>query len=113
MLFHRTSGHLRNDADDLGGGGGGPVRGAGRPAGSTWTAAACRTSLTYLDPVPGLPTGTVSTVGQVQLVQPVLSIAWAALLLHESLTWPTVIGGIAVLCAAAAAVRTRRTPKET
>lgn len=55
----------------------------------------------------GLAIGPMTTVSQVQLVQPVLSIAWAVLLLGEPLGWPTVIGGAAVILAAGAAVRVR------
>jgi len=55
----------------------------------------------------GLALGPMSQVSQIQLVQPVLSIAWAALLLGEQLTWATVLGGVAVILAAGAAVRVR------
>ena len=49
----------------------------------------------------------MAQVSQVQLVQPVLTIIWAALLLGEELTWPTVLGGLAVILCAAVAVRIR------
>jgi drug/metabolite transporter (DMT)-like permease len=49
----------------------------------------------------------MAQVSQVQLVQPVLSICWAALLLHEQLTWATVLGGAAVIACAGTAVRSR------
>ena len=55
----------------------------------------------------GLAIGPIAHVSQIQLVQPVLSIAWAALLLHEPLTWPTVLGGLAVIVCAGIAVRSR------
>ncbi len=55
----------------------------------------------------GLATGPMAQVSQIQLVQPVLTICWAALLLHEHLGWPTVLGAVAVIACAAAAVRTR------
>ncbi|MGZ0711937.1 DMT family transporter (plasmid) [Coraliomargarita sp. W4R53] len=55
----------------------------------------------------GLAKGPMAQVSQVQLVQPVMSIAWAALILHEHLTWPTVLGGLAVIACAGLAVRTR------
>ena len=55
----------------------------------------------------GLAIGPMAQVGQVQLVQPVLTISWAALLLHEQLTWPTVLGGAAVIACAGIAVRSR------
>ncbi|MFD5277123.1 DMT family transporter [Pseudarthrobacter sp. NPDC058362] len=55
----------------------------------------------------GLAIGPIAQVSQVQLVQPVLSIGWAALLLGEALTWTTVLGGLAVMACAGAAVRVR------
>jgi drug/metabolite transporter (DMT)-like permease len=55
----------------------------------------------------GLAIGPMAQVSQVQLVQPVMSICWAALFLHEELTWSTVLGGIAVITCATAAVRAR------
>jgi drug/metabolite transporter (DMT)-like permease len=55
----------------------------------------------------GLAIGPMAQVSQVQLVQPVLSILWAALLLREALTWPTVLGGAAVVLCAGIAVRVR------
>lgn len=55
----------------------------------------------------GLAIGPMAQVSQVQLAQPVLSICWAALLLHEQLTWPTVLGGAAVIACAGFAVRSR------
>ena len=50
--------------------------------------------------------------GHRQLVQPVLTILWAAVILAEPLTWPTVVGGAAVILCAGLAVRTRLSPKE-
>ena len=55
----------------------------------------------------GLAIGPMTQVSQIQLVQPVMSICWAAVLLHEQLTWPTVLGGAAVIACAGIAVRTR------
>jgi drug/metabolite transporter (DMT)-like permease len=55
----------------------------------------------------GLAIGPMAQVSQVQLVQPVLSIVWAALLLGEKLTWPTILGGAAVIVCAGVAVRIR------
>jgi drug/metabolite transporter (DMT)-like permease len=49
----------------------------------------------------------MAQVSQVQLVQPVMSIAWAALLLGEPLGLPTVLGGLTVVACAALAVRSR------
>ncbi|CDP86748.1 MULTISPECIES: DMT family transporter [Mycolicibacterium] len=55
----------------------------------------------------GLAIGPMTQVSQVQLVQPVMTIAWAALLLRERLTWTTVLGGAVVIGCAALAVRIR------
>lgn len=55
----------------------------------------------------GLGIGPMAQVSQVQLVQPVLTICWAALLLREHITWPTVLGGAAVIVCAGVAVRSR------
>ncbi|WP_458318749.1 DMT family transporter [Mycolicibacterium brisbanense] len=55
----------------------------------------------------GLAIGSMAQVSQVQLVQPVMTICWAALLLHEPLTWLTVLGGAAVIACAGLAVRIR------
>ena len=55
----------------------------------------------------GLAIGPMAQVSQVQLVQPVMSILWAAVILHEQITWPTVLGGIAVIGCAGLAIRTR------
>lgn len=58
----------------------------------------------------GLAIGPMTRVSQLQLVQPVLSLLWAALILGEPLTVPTVIGGLAVIACAAVAVRARQRP---
>ncbi len=55
----------------------------------------------------GLAIGPMAQVSQVQLVQPVMTIAWASLLLGERLDWTTVAGGLAVVLCAGAAVRAR------
>lgn len=55
----------------------------------------------------GLAIGPMTQVSQVQLIQPVLTIGWAALLLHERLTWSTALGGAVVIGCAALAVRVR------
>lgn len=55
----------------------------------------------------GLAIGPMAQVSQVQLVQPVLGIGWAALLLHEQIGWPTALGGAAVILCAGVAVRSR------
>jgi drug/metabolite transporter (DMT)-like permease len=55
----------------------------------------------------GLAIGPVARVSQVQLVQPVLTLGWAALLLGEQLTLPLLLGGLVVILCAALAVRVR------
>jgi drug/metabolite transporter (DMT)-like permease len=55
----------------------------------------------------GLAIGPMAQVSQIQLGQPVLTIAWSVLLLGESITWPTVIAAVAVVACAAIAVRSR------
>lgn len=55
----------------------------------------------------GLAIGPMAQVSQVQLIQPVLSICWAALILDERLGWGTVLGGLGVLACAAGSVRSR------
>ncbi|MEO7234271.1 MAG: DMT family transporter [Lapillicoccus sp.] len=55
----------------------------------------------------GLGIGPMSKVSQIQLVQPVLTIGWAALLLHERVTWATGVGALVVVACAASAVRVR------
>lgn len=56
----------------------------------------------------GLAIGPMARVSQLQLAQPVLSLAWAALLLGEQLTAVTVVGGLAVIACAAIAVTVRQ-----
>jgi drug/metabolite transporter (DMT)-like permease len=58
----------------------------------------------------GLAIGPMASVSQIQLIQPVLTICWAALMLGESLTWPTALGALAVILCAGAAVRVRLQP---
>lgn len=55
----------------------------------------------------GLAIGPMAQVSQVQLAQPVMTIAWAALLLGEHIGWPTTLGGVAVIACALIAVRAR------
>lgn len=55
----------------------------------------------------GLAIGPMTSVSQTQLSQPVLSLGWAALLLHEPITRATALGGLAVIACAGLAVRTR------
>ncbi|BCW61304.1 membrane protein [Arthrobacter sp. StoSoilB22] len=58
----------------------------------------------------GLAIGPMAQVSQIQLVQPVMTIAWAWMLLGESITWITVVGGLAVIICAGAAVSVRLNP---
>ncbi len=58
----------------------------------------------------GLGLGPMAQVSQIQLAQPVLSILWAGLLLGEHLTPTTIVGGLAVILCAGAAVRVRLMP---
>lgn len=55
----------------------------------------------------GLAIGPMDQVSQVQLFQPVMSIAWSGLLLGEFIGWQTITGGIAVVACALLAVRAR------
>ena len=57
----------------------------------------------------GLAIGPMAQVSQVQLAQPVITITWAWLLLHEDIGVATVLGGVAVIACAGFAVRTRLT----
>ncbi|MCJ7859754.1 DMT family transporter [Corynebacterium kalidii] len=57
----------------------------------------------------GLALGPMLQVSQVQLVQPLLSIAWAVLLLGEHVTLPTLLSGLLVIACATTAVRARTT----
>jgi len=45
----------------------------------------------------GLALGGIARIGQLQLAQPVLSLAWAALFLGEAITWTTLAAALAVL----------------
>jgi drug/metabolite transporter (DMT)-like permease len=54
----------------------------------------------------GLALGGVARVGQVQLVQPVLTLVWAALLLGETVSGTTVVAALLVIASAALSRRT-------
>lgn len=56
----------------------------------------------------GLAIGPMVQVSQIQLVQPLLSLSWAALLLGEALGWQVLLGGGVIVVCAAQAVRTRQ-----
>jgi drug/metabolite transporter (DMT)-like permease len=56
----------------------------------------------------GLALGGVARIGQLQLAQPVLTLAWAALLLGEEITTATVAAAVAVLACVGATQRVRR-----
>lgn len=55
----------------------------------------------------GLAIGPIAKVSQIQLLQPVLTIIWSAMLLGESLSWSTGLGALAVILCAGIAVRAR------
>jgi drug/metabolite transporter (DMT)-like permease len=55
----------------------------------------------------GLARGGVAKIGQVQLAQPLLTLAWSALLLGEGVGAVTIAAAVAVLLSVAATQRTR------
>lgn len=55
----------------------------------------------------GLAIGPMTQVSQIQLIQPVMSLFWAAALLGEHLTLATVLGGLSVVACSAITVRSR------
>lgn len=55
----------------------------------------------------GLARGGVAKIGQVQLIQPLLTLAWSALLLGEHIGVTTLVASIAVLASVVATQRTR------
>ncbi|MBX3098232.1 MAG: DMT family transporter [Salinibacterium sp.] len=55
----------------------------------------------------GLAIGPIARVSQIQLVQPVLTIIWSALLLGELLDWSVWVGALVVILCAGLAVRAR------
>lgn len=55
----------------------------------------------------GLALGPMAQVSQVQLTQPVMTLTWATLLLHERPAPVTLLGGVAVVLCTAGAVRSR------
>ncbi|MCU1404468.1 MAG: Membrane protein [Glaciihabitans sp.] len=58
----------------------------------------------------GLAIGPIARVSQIQLVQPVFTIVWSALILGEQLGWSVWLGAAVVLLCAATAVRSRVAP---
>jgi drug/metabolite transporter (DMT)-like permease len=57
----------------------------------------------------GLARGGVAKIGQIQLVQPLLTLAWSAALLNEHVSTATVVASIAVVASVVATQRTRVT----
>jgi drug/metabolite transporter (DMT)-like permease len=57
----------------------------------------------------GLARGGVAKIGQIQLVQPLLTLAWSALLLSEHISTATIVASIAVVASVVATQRTRVT----
>ena len=58
----------------------------------------------------GLARGGVAKIGQIQLVQPLLTLAWSAALLSEEIGAATIFAAIAVVACVVATQRTRVTP---
>jgi len=87
----------------------------GFPTGSTgdWLAflylAAFSMYLGFFPWYAGLAMGGVARVGQIQLVQPVLSLAWAAMLVGEHISLGTALASVLVIASAALARWTRST----
>lgn len=59
----------------------------------------------------GLASGGVARISQLQLAQPVLTLVWSALLLHERVTAPFVLAASAVLLCVLLTQRAGRSPK--
>jgi drug/metabolite transporter (DMT)-like permease len=55
----------------------------------------------------GLAAGGIARVGQLNLVQPLVALGWAALLLGEQVSWPFFVTAIVVLLSMAVCVRSR------
>jgi drug/metabolite transporter (DMT)-like permease len=55
----------------------------------------------------GLAAGGIARVGQLNLVQPLVALGWAALLLGERVSWPFFMTAIAVLLSMAVCIRSR------
>ncbi|MBE2320847.1 DMT family transporter [Solirubrobacter sp. CPCC 204708] len=60
----------------------------------------------------GLALGGVAKIGQTQLVQPVLTLIWSALLLNEHVTAAMVVAALAVVACVLATQRTRASAQE-
>lgn len=60
----------------------------------------------------GLAIGPMPQVSQVQLIQPVLSILWAAVLLSEDITFYTILGSIIVISLSLIAIRVKNKPTD-
>lgn len=56
----------------------------------------------------GLALGGVARISQIQLLQPLLTLGWAALLLHESITTPMMLAALLIIASVAASQRTRQ-----
>jgi drug/metabolite transporter (DMT)-like permease len=55
----------------------------------------------------GLVEGGIAKIAQLQLLQPVLTLSWSALLLAQEITWATVTAALVVIAAVAVTQRTR------
>ncbi|HEX4205744.1 MAG TPA: DMT family transporter [Ktedonobacteraceae bacterium] len=60
----------------------------------------------------GLAAGGVARIGQIQLVQPILTVLWSAVLLHEQITFATVGASLLVVVFAALSQWTRQPQKQ-
>jgi drug/metabolite transporter (DMT)-like permease len=58
----------------------------------------------------GLASGGTARIGRLNLAQPLLTIAWSALLLGESISWATPATATLVLACMAVCLRTGRAP---
>lgn len=58
----------------------------------------------------GLALGGIARIGQLQLLQPLLTIGWAVLLLGESFNWLTGVTALLVVCCVAVGQRARSRP---
>lgn len=55
----------------------------------------------------GLAAGGIARIGQLNLIQPILALAWSALLLGEHVTWPFFVTAAIVLVSMAVCIKSR------
>ncbi len=68
------------------------------------------TYLAYFAWYSGLAGGGIARISQIQLAQPVLTLAWSVILLGETITWGISVAAIVVLLCVMATQRTREVP---